>query len=61
MKIVLTREEVEAIVLERINRDFVAGFNTVIFDGYSIFTEVTICDVPAERKGFEQAPVSVEV
>ena len=61
MKIVLTRDEVEAILLERINRDFVAGFNTVSFDGYGTFTEATIEDVPVQPKAFVQAPLNVEV
>lgn len=43
MKIILDFEEVKALVLARINADFVTSFDEVIFDGYSQFKTATVC------------------
>lgn len=43
MKIILDFEEVKALVLARINADFVTSFDEVSFDGYSQFKTATVC------------------
>ena len=55
MKIILDFEEVKALVLARINADFVTSFDEVIFDGYSQFKTATVC-VAAKPKPEPQAP-----
>ena len=41
MKLVLTPEEVRAILLAKVNQDFSTNFNEVTFDGYSPFKTAT--------------------
>ena len=41
MKLVLTPEEVRAILLAKVNQDFSTNFSQVTFDGYSPFKTAT--------------------
>jgi hypothetical protein len=59
MKIILSREEVEAILLERVNQDFSACFNTVTFDGYRAFDAATI-EAVAKSKPLTEDAESIE-
>lgn len=42
MKLVLTPEEVKAILLAKVNQDFATNFNEVTFDGYCHFRTATL-------------------
>lgn len=48
MQLILTREEVEKLVLEKINETFSTSFNEISFDGYSKFTEATLSKTSPE-------------
>jgi len=41
MKLVLTTEEVKALLIAKINKEFKTDFNDVTFNGYSQFHEAT--------------------
>lgn len=49
MKLVLTTEEVKAIVLAHINRSFDTAFNDIVFDGYGQFKTATLDNVEPEQ------------
>jgi hypothetical protein len=42
MKLVLTPEEVKAILLAKVNQDFSTNFNEVTFYSYSLFRTATL-------------------
>lgn len=60
MKIVLSADEVKAIVLERLNVDFVTSFDEVVFDGYSQFTTATIQNAPPKRESTVATAIRIQ-